>query len=200
LRLGRIKALERINEQRLIERTIERLSPPAQTVLVITSQEQFDIISTSLSNVKVVVDLYPGKGALGGIYTGLACADSYYSLVVGCDMPFLNCHLLGYIFERTASFDVVVPRVHGLVEPLHAVYSKNCLRPIEKMMIEDRLEISYLFNLIKTRYIDEDEVDKFDPQHLSFFNINTVTDLREARRIIKIEENYSEKLNGWHRL
>jgi molybdopterin-guanine dinucleotide biosynthesis protein A len=187
LRLGRIKALERINNQRLIERTIQRLSPPAQTVLVVTSQEQFDIISASLLNVKVVVDLYPGRGALGGIYTGLASADSLYSLVVGCDMPFLNSNLLSYIIEHVKSFDAVVPRVQGMVEPLHAVYSKNCLGPIEKMMQEDRLEISYLFNLVKTRYIGEDELIKFDSQHLSFFNINTVADLRKARRLIKLE-------------
>jgi molybdopterin-guanine dinucleotide biosynthesis protein A len=187
LRLGRIKALERINKQRLIERTIERLSPPAQTVLVITSQEQFDIISASLSNVKVVVDLYPGKGALGGIYTGLACADSFYSLVVGCDMPFLNRHLLNYMVELVAGFDAVVPRAHCLVEPLHAIYSKNCIGSIEKMIQEDRLGISYLFNLVKTRYVGEDELESFDSGHLSFFNINTVADLREARRLIKIE-------------
>lgn len=186
MRLGRIKALERINNQRLIERTIERLSPPAQTVLVITSQEQFDVINASLLNVKVVIDLYPGKGALGGIYTGLASADSLYSLVVGCDMPFLNSNLLSYIIERIDSFDAVVPRVQGMVEPLHAVYSKNCLGPIQEMIQENRLEISYLFNLVKTRYIGEDELIEFDSQHLSFFNINTVADLRKARRLIKL--------------
>jgi molybdopterin-guanine dinucleotide biosynthesis protein A len=187
LRLGRIKALERINNQRLIERTIERLSPPAQTVLVVTSQEQFGIISASLLNVKVVIDLYPGKGALGGIYTGLASVDSLHSLVVGCDMPFLNSNLLSYIIERIESFDAVVPRVQGMVEPLYAVYSKNCLEPIQKMMQENRLEISYLFNLVKTRYIGEDELVRFDSQHSSFFNINTVADLRKARRLIKFE-------------
>jgi molybdopterin-guanine dinucleotide biosynthesis protein A len=187
LRLGRIKALERINNQRLIERTIERLLPPAKTVLVVTSQEQFDIISASLLNVKVVIDLYPGKGALGGIYTGLACTDSFYSLVVGCDMPFLNSNLLSYMIERVASFDAVVPRVQGMLEPLHAVYSKSCLGPIQGMIQEDRLEISYLFNLVKTRYIGEDELEKFDSQHSSFFNINTVADLRKARRLIKLE-------------
>jgi molybdopterin-guanine dinucleotide biosynthesis protein A len=187
LRLGRIKALERINNQRLIERTIERLLPPAKTVLVVTSQEQFDIISTSLLNVKVVIDLYPGKGALGGIYTGLACTDSFYSLVVGCDMPFLNSNLLGYMIECVASLDAVVPRVQGMLEPLHAVYSKSCLGPIQGMIQEDRLEISHLFNLVKTRYIGEDELEKFDSQHSSFFNINTVADLRKARRLIKLE-------------
>ncbi|GAH31293.1 unnamed protein product, partial [marine sediment metagenome] len=31
--------------------------------------------------------------------------------------------------------------------------------------------------------VEEDEIDKFDPEHLSFFNINTQTELDEARRL-----------------
>lgn len=188
LRLGRVKALERVNNQRLIERTIERLSPPAQPVLVVTSQEQFNSIAAAQLKVKVVVDLCPGKGALGGIYTGLKRADSFYSLVVGCDMPFLNRDLLCYIIKRVGGFDAVVPKVHDMVEPLHAVYSKNCLESIRRMMEEDRLEISPLFSLVNTRYIDEEELVKFDPEHLSFFNINTIADLKKARHRIKREE------------
>ncbi|MDI6815476.1 MAG: NTP transferase domain-containing protein [Dehalococcoidales bacterium] len=43
---------------------------------------------------RIVADTYPGKGPLGGIYTGLATSDSFYNLVVACDMPFLNQALL----------------------------------------------------------------------------------------------------------
>jgi len=189
LRLGRVKALERINKQRLIERTIECLSPTAQTVFVVTSLEQFDVIAASLTNVRVVVDLYPGKGALGGIYTGLAFSETPYSLVVGCDMPFLNRELMYYMLESTDGFDAIVPRVTGMVEPLHAVYSKRCLAPIREMMEENKLEISRLFTRVKTRYVSEDELKKLDPQGLSFFNINTIADLRKARRLVKQETN-----------
>jgi molybdopterin-guanine dinucleotide biosynthesis protein A len=181
--------LERINSQSLIERTIECISPPAQSVLVVTSKEQFAIIAASQLKVKVIVDLYPGKGALGGIYTGLASADTSYSLVVGCDMPFLNRDLLCYMIDHASDFEAVVPRVHGMLEPLHAVYSKCCLQPIRKMMEQDRLEISHLFNLVKTRYIGEDEIAKFDSQYLSFFNINTLADLKNAKQLIKREEH-----------
>jgi len=155
---------------------------------VVTSREQFDSIAAAQLKVKVVVDVCPGRGALGGIYTGLICADSFYSLVVGCDMPFLNRDLLCYIVDRIAGFDAVVPKVHDMVEPLHAIYSKNCLGSIRRMMEEDRLEISPLFSLVNTRYIGEEELVKFDPEHLSFFNINTVADLRKARQLIKVEE------------
>jgi molybdopterin-guanine dinucleotide biosynthesis protein A len=152
---------------------------------VVTSQEQFDIIATSRLKVKAIVDLYPGKGALGGIYTGLKNAENYYSLVVGCDMPFLNTNLLRYLIDRAPNFDLVVPRVDGKYEPLHAVYSKNCLVSISALMNQGRLGISQLFDMVNTRYVDKKEMARFDPHLLSFFNVNKLDDLTKARDIIK---------------
>jgi molybdopterin-guanine dinucleotide biosynthesis protein A len=188
LRLGRVKALERINEQSLIERTIDCLSTVSQELLVVTSQEQFRLIAAARLKWKLIVDIYPGKGALGGIYTGLKSADSFYSLVVGCDMPFLNRDLLCYLIELAPSFDVVIPRIDDMLEPLHAVYSRDCLAPIKELVGKDRLEISQLFELVKTRYVDKDEIERFDPRRLSFFNINTLDDIKKAKDLIEQRE------------
>jgi molybdopterin-guanine dinucleotide biosynthesis protein A len=188
LRLGRAKALERINKQSLIELTIDCLSIVSQALLVVTSQEQFRLVAAARLKGKVIVDIYPGKGALGGIYTGLASADSFYSLVVGCDMPFLNRDLLCYLIDLAPNFDVVVPRIDDMLEPLHAVYSRDCLAPIKELIDKDRLGVSQLFNLVKTRYVGKDEIAKFDPRCLSFFNINTLDDLRKAKDLIGQKE------------
>jgi molybdopterin-guanine dinucleotide biosynthesis protein A len=188
LRLGRVKALERINEQSLIELTIDCLSTVSQELLVVTSQEQFKLIAAARLKGKLIVDIYPRKGALGGIYTGLISADSFYSLVVGCDMPFLNRDLLCYLIELAPGFDVVVPRIDDMLEPLHAVYSRDCLAPIKELIGKDRLGIVQLFESVNTRYVDRDEIAKFDPRCLSFFNINTLDDLRKAKDLIEQRE------------
>ena len=188
MRLGRVKALERINEQSLIERTIDCLSTVSQALLVVTSREQFRLIAAARLKGRLIVDIYPGKGVLGGIYTGLTSADSFYSLVVGCDMPFLNRDLLCYLIEIAPSFDVVVPRIDNMLEPLHAVYSRDCLAPIKELIGKDRLGISQLFKLVKTRYVDKDEIAKFDPRCLSFFNINTLDDMKKAKDLIEQRE------------
>ncbi len=189
MRLGRVKALERVNTQSLLERTIDCLSTVSQALFVITSQEQFRLITAARLKGKVIVDIYPGKGALGGIYTGLASADSFYSLVVGCDMPFLNRDLLCYLIDIAPNFDVVVPKIDGLLEPLHAVYSRDCLAPIKKLIDKDKLGVLQLFNLVKTRYVGKDEIARLDPQYLSFFNVNTLDDLRKAKDLIGQEEH-----------
>ena len=188
MRLGRAKALERINKLSLIERTIDCLSAVSQAVLVVTSQEQFISITAVRLKGKVVVDLYPGKGALGGVYTGLATADSHHSLVVACDMPFLNRDLLCYLMDLAPNFDVVVPKLDGKFEPLHAIYSKDCLAPIKEILREGSLEILRLFDLVKVRHVGRDEIAKFDPQFLSFFNINTPDDLKKAEELIMQRE------------
>jgi molybdopterin-guanine dinucleotide biosynthesis protein A len=172
----------------LIERTIDCLSTVSQAVLVVTSQEQFSSITAVRLKGKVVVDLYPGKGALGGIYTGLATADSHHSLVVACDMPFLNRDLLCYLMDLAPNFDVVVPKLDGKFEPLHAIYSKDCLAPIKEILREGSLEILRLFDLVKVRHVVRDEIAKFDPQFLSFFNINTPDDLKKAEELIMQRE------------
>ncbi|MBA7708255.1 putative molybdenum cofactor guanylyltransferase [subsurface metagenome] len=183
LRLGREKALEEIGGRSLIERVIERLSLLGNEIIVVTSS------SNQLPDlgVKRVIDSYPGKGNLVGIYSGLKEVASSHSLVVGCDMPFLNIDLLRYIMELSPGFDVVIPRVDEGVEPLHAVYSKNCLAPIEVYLREGRLKIFDLLPELKVRYVDNAEIERFDPRHLSFFNINSEADLERARILLERE-------------
>ncbi len=183
LRLGREKALEEIDGQSLIERVIERLSPLGNEIIVVTSSSvQF----TDLG-VKMVLDSYPGKGSLVGLHAGLKEATSFHSLVVGCDMPFLNLALLRHLMALSPGFDVVIPRVGEEVEPLHAVYSKNCLAPIEAQLREGRLRIADFFPAVGVRYVENAEIEKFDPQHLSFFNINSEADLARARALLEKE-------------
>ena len=120
---------------------------------------------------------------LGGIYTGLVKSDSFYNLVIAADMPFLNESLLRYMIKMSDGFDFTLPRFDNFFEPLHAVYSKNCIKPIESLFDQGKRIIIDLFDYVKVRFIEDEEIVKFDPQHLSFFNINTQKDLDKAREI-----------------
>jgi hypothetical protein len=39
------------------------------------------------------------------------------------------------------------------------------------------------FDIVRVRYVTTEEIEYFDPEHLSFFNINTMKDLNLARKI-----------------
>jgi len=179
LRLGRNKALEAINGKSLIERVIERVKQVSDRTLIVTSPGQ-SIFPTTYE-AKVVADVYPGKGPLGGIYTGLLNSESSRSLVVACDMPFLNVELLRYMIKLAQGFDAVVPRVEeGKVEPLHAIYSRNCLDSMKGLLDQSHLKVSRIFNTVRVRYVERVDCRRFDPQLLSFFNVNRSSDLERA--------------------
>ncbi len=183
LRLGYEKAVETVGNKSLIQWVVFSLSFLNSDIIIVTVAKQVFPQFIDYPKLRMVTDTYPGKGPLGGIYTGLAASDSFYNLVVACDMPFLNQNLLDYMIQISASFDLVVPRLGNMVEPLHAVYSKGCLAPIEGLLKQGNLKIHELFTLVRVRYVEATEINRFDPKHLSFFNINTEADLEMAREI-----------------
>jgi molybdopterin-guanine dinucleotide biosynthesis protein A len=169
----------------LLQRLIVRLSRLHGEVIVVLAQGQREPLLPR--HVKIATDMYSGKGPLMGIYSGLKLSQDPHSVVVACDMPFLNIKLLRYMTGLAGGFDVVIPKLGELVEPLHAVYSTKCLSVMENMLEDGNFKISDLLQRVRVRYVEESEIDSFDPQHLTFFNINTPADLERAEQIVSRE-------------
>jgi molybdopterin-guanine dinucleotide biosynthesis protein A len=181
-RLGRSKALQVIESKSLIQWVVDRLATFSTEIIIATAHGEA-IPCSSAVRIKTVADTYPGKGPLVGIYSGLIASSSSRAIVVGCDTPFLSVGLLEYMTQTLAEFDVALPRIGEMIEPLCALYSKNCVAPIQKLLEQNELRISKLLSMVKVRYIKEDEINSFDPEHLSFFNINSQADLERARKL-----------------
>lgn len=185
LRLGRDKALETVDGQSLLQRVVTQLSSFSSEIIIVTAKGKSFPQFFRNPRFRIVADAYPGRGALVGLATGLAASRARYNLAVACDMPFLNQALLRYMLGLMAGFDLVVPRQAEMVEPLHAVYARSCLAPMERLLEQGDMRINALLGLVKVRYVEADEVDRFDPRHLSFFNVNTRADLERAQRLAK---------------
>ena len=181
-RLGQSKALQVIEGKNLIQWVIDRLATLSTEIIIATAHGEA-IPCSSAVKIKMVADTYPGKGPLVGIYSGLIASSSSRAIVVGCDTPFLSVGLLEYMTQICSTFDVVVPRIKNKLEPLCAVYSKNCLIPIQGLLEQDEWRIRKLFYMVRVKYVEEDEINRFDPEHLSFFNINSQADLDRARKL-----------------
>jgi molybdopterin-guanine dinucleotide biosynthesis protein A len=182
-RLGCNKALANFNGQSLIETVISRLAQLHSPLLIVTSREQFPAVAELNLNQKIVVDCWPGKGVMGAIYTSLLHSASSNVFVAGCDMPFLSTAFIDYLIDISSGWDAVVPKSNGLNEPLHAVYSRNCLNTLERLLGEDSLATRELFNRVNTKYIYDGEIEKYCRGSLSFFNINTPADFMNAQLI-----------------
>ncbi|MCL5265330.1 MAG: molybdenum cofactor guanylyltransferase [Chloroflexi bacterium] len=176
-RLGTDKTVLELGGKRLTEIVLEAVGGVAREAIVVTnSPHLFEDLPARL-----VSDVVAGAGPLGGILSGLLVSNRKHNLVVGCDMPFLNVGLLRYLGQLIDDHDVVIPRFNGYFEPLHAVYSRDCIEPIRALLARRDFAIVDFLDQVRVRYVEQDEIDALDPSHLSFFNVNTPEDLERAK-------------------
>lgn len=179
-RMGQNKALLRRSPDgsSLIEIVVSRLSGAGfpSPMLVTNSPEEYAFLG-----LETLPDDDPGSGPIGGILTALRHSPYERVLVVGCDMPFLNADLLGYMATKSPGYEALAPvwnDVSGArrVEPLHTIYSKKCIPIIERRVEEGRLKAGDLLDALDTTYLSEGEIRQHDPRLLSFRNVNTPED------------------------
>lgn len=145
---------------------------------------------------RLVPDIYPDGGALGGVYAGLAAASHPHALALACDMPFLDAGLLGALLARPRDYDALVPRAlrpgrarNPLgVEPLHAIYARSCLGPMRALLDSGQRQISALLAHLRVAYVEPEEIRRYDPDGRSFVNLNTPADLAEVRAALEAGE------------
>lgn len=178
-RLGMDKSLLRFEGEWLLQRILSQLSALSTDLWVVANDGE----KLAPLQVPVVPDVRPGTGPLGGIYSGLLSMGCERGLFVACDMPLLNLQLLRYMVQLSPEFDVVIPRVGEETEPLHAIYSKACLQPVADLLDRGQRRVIHFFDRVRVRYVDPREIEAFDPEHLSFFNINTPDDLQQAQEL-----------------
>lgn len=181
-RMGADKALLKLGEQTLIERVIAASSALGQceTILITNQPDAYRHLGLPM-----YADIMPGKGSLGGIYTALAQASNPAALVLACDMPFISSELLRYMVARMrATTDIVVPRVAGYPQALHAIYRKTCLAPIRAQLAANRLKIIRFYDQMNVSYLDEADYAPYDAAGLAFTNVNTPAELERARQIL----------------
>lgn len=130
--------------------------------------------------VRVVGDLYPRSGSLGGIYSGLAAAAHDLAFVAAADMPFLNPLLILDLARRASRVDAVVPVIGGRPEPLHTVYRKTALAPARRQIERRKLKIALVFDAVSTVRVREADLRMLDPDLRSFWNLNTPEEYRRA--------------------
>lgn len=174
-RMGRDKAVLEIGGKRLIDRLVEGLQGIFPEVIIVANTPGlYDYLG-----VRVVPDLIPGKGSLGGIYTATALANHPWAYVMACDMPFFNPRLIRYLASLTTDWDAVVPYTDDW-EPLYALYAKTCLPEMEGLIHSGNLKISRFFPSVRVRRVDGEEIRHYDPQGLSLFNANTPEEFARA--------------------
>ena len=173
-RMGTNKAFLQINGVRLIDNILGIFQEIFNEIIIVTNKP---LAYIEFSTASIVTDVYKGKGPLGGIYTGLFYAKNNYAFVSPCYMPHLNKDFILYMTEQMGKHDVIVPECAEGFQPLHAIYSRNCLPAINRLLIADKLKISGFYKEMHLLSIPEVKIEQFDKDGRLFLNINKREDL-----------------------
>lgn len=178
-RFGSNKALAKFNDTPLIERVTGVLGRVFENLMIITNTP----LEYSYLKIPLYQDLVKGLGPVGGIYTGLDALNEEWAFFCACDMPFINEGLVRYLASVKEGFDAVVPKVDWKIEPLHALYSKNCLSAIKELIYNKEYQTIKAFDNINVRFVEEEEIRAFDPQLKTFLNVNKQDELENVLKM-----------------
>ena len=179
--MGENKALKPFLGRPLVQRVLERLAPVADELLLTTNQpEDFAFLKIPLFS-----DVKPDRGPLGGLYTALVSAKYPFVAVIACDMPFASAPLLvaAADFLDKDKVDVVIAESAEGFEPLHAVYRREtCIPAVESAIEADQWRMISWFPQVKVRKLSPEELGRYDPQGLAFWNVNTPEEFSKAEQ------------------
>ncbi|MFB6094505.1 MAG: molybdenum cofactor guanylyltransferase [Halanaeroarchaeum sp.] len=189
------KAVARIDGEPMVGRVLSRVAPLVDDVVLNVRDDQRARMDAALGGERIdsyAVDPTPDRGPLAGIATGLARVSADRTLVVACDMPFVDPRLVRRLFDLTAGRDGAVPTVRTVdgrvLQPLQAVYRSASLERVARRALESGVA-SPVEALRDLAYVTVDLPADADDPGGPLFNVNTPSDRRAAERVLATRSN-----------
>jgi molybdopterin-guanine dinucleotide biosynthesis protein A len=159
-----------------IERLVDSLKEVVDEIILVARNPEQCRRFKRIDGIRCITDIRTGLGPIGGLHAGSVAAQGDLIFVSACDMPCINPAVISYLFERIEGFDAAIPVWNpDMLEPLHAVYRKTAL--INYLESHDSLSLRAMIMNLSARYVPVDEIKNFDPDLLTFTNINKLEDL-----------------------
>ncbi len=178
-RLGRNKAFIEFAGRPLIARVADLLRPLVSELVIVANESEPYLPFAD----RVVPDVVPGLGPLGGIYAGFLAVRGRAALFAGCDLPFVTAALYERLGRELGEADAAVPFAGGEYEPLVAAYARSCLPAVETAMLLGRRRVVSFYSGVRLAVLAEQEVKTFGDPKTLFLNINSEDDYQRAKEI-----------------
>lgn len=176
-RLGYNKAFITIDGVSIIERTAAKLTKSFSELIIVANDNEYQSLGYP-----VVPDIIANKGPLSGIHAALSAAAYPYCFVTACDMPYIDEHLAYFLLQQVPGYQAVVPQLDQYLQPLYAVYTKDCLPTIEWCLANSIRKVAKLYDYIKVNYIPKHQLATIADVNKVFININTPQQLGTLKR------------------
>lgn len=174
------KAFRRVGDSMILENIHGVFSKLFKEVIIVVN-EPADFAGWDMT---IVTDIIPSRCALAGLHAGLFYASCPHAYVAACDTPFVKQSVIEYIVGQIEpAYEVIIPRTDEGIEPLSAVYSRDCIPLIENSLEKNIVQIKQFFRKNKVKEIPVNQLKTLDPDMQFIFNVNTPKDLENAKII-----------------
>jgi molybdopterin-guanine dinucleotide biosynthesis protein A len=189
-RLGQDKGLLLLANRPLIRHVLDAVNGLVkEAIVVVSSQVQARNYAKSIDpNVRVLVDASNVQTPLVGALTGFKSVEEEYSLVLSCDVPLVSKKVLSLLLDLSTNKSAAIPRwPNGCIEPLQSVYcTKLAEEAAQGALKEGRLNMQAMIDRLRgTRFVSTLVLEQLDPGLRTFFNVNTLLDLKKAEAMLK---------------
>ena len=139
-------------------RMIHEFSKDADTIWISYGAK----VHGTYENCRIVRDIYPDCGPIGGIHAGLTACESDEVMVAACDMPFLKIELFRYLYKQMeeagkqekVAYDGAVSVLDGRIHPLSAIYRRTAALVMEQQILKGNYRIRAALDKMKILYVD----------------------------------------------
>ena len=174
--MGSDKAWLELGGRSMISYVMGALKPAVTEVAIIANTADYHVLG-----VPIVPDINSGIGPIEALRAAMAASRYDRLVLVGCDLPFVTTELFQYLLSKAERYATVVPLgADGMQEPLCAVYSRQSLSEVERMIESGQFKISPLFERIDTLFVEFEELSGLSGSELFFENINTPEQYQRA--------------------
>ena len=194
-RMGTNKSLLKIGEKTIIERLRNLLQSMFKDVILITN----DPDDYKFLGLPIYEDIFRHRGPLAGIHSGLKHSKTDLNFIISCDLPFMTMEMINYLIEYKTNKLVTVAKADGFIQQLAGKYSKECLSPSEKILIElinnenrnavqkkRKCNVLSLIDLVGAEIISAESLP-FYKEDL-YFNMNRTEDYNFLLEKLKLKE------------
>jgi molybdopterin-guanine dinucleotide biosynthesis protein A len=164
--MGRDKALMEVEGEPMFARAARALEPVADPVVLARGSRSLPDLGWAQ-----IDDARPDSGPLGGVIASLRWSPHELVAVVAADMPFIATSLIQELVAAWEGHDAVVPFTPGGSQPLHAVFARSALGPLESRMDAGRFSLRGALEDLNVLAVDARAHGRFDS------NLNRPDDL-----------------------
>jgi molybdopterin-guanine dinucleotide biosynthesis protein A len=171
-RMGQDKGFLKLNGKTFMTYIIAALKPIVGHIIIVSNNSDYDVFK-----LKRVADVMEDSGPLAGLYAGLLHSETENNIVLSCDVPLVTTLVLEKLIEEfTPEAEVIQFESQGKTMPLVAMYKRNCMHPILKLLQSNERRLRFAIEQLEVKTI------KLDPElGKTVRNINTIRELKEIK-------------------